>query len=109
GVVMHASAVLGPGRQATGISGPSGAGKTTTARAAAEAGGVLVSEDKLVLAVRDGSTSVFLEGEQRLNDWVTRAAGELTASGRASCVGVDAASAGPSAPLRALLFIDAGR
>jgi hypothetical protein len=109
GVVMHASAVLGPDRAATGISGPSGAGKTTTARAAAEAGGVLVSEDKLVMAVRDGQTSVFLDGERRLNDWVARAAAELTASGRASCAGVDAASEGDSAPLRALLFIDAGQ
>ena len=66
--VVHASACALP-EGLIAIAGESGAGKTTTARALAAAGGELISEDLLVFA-RDGADGViFEEGERRAHAW----------------------------------------
>jgi hypothetical protein len=109
GLVLHASAFAGASGGVTIVCGASGAGKTTTASACTDAGANLVSADKVVLTTRDGRASVALEGERRLESWVTRAAADLAALGAASCQELDAASAGPAARVERVLFIDAER
>ena len=62
GFVLHASA-LRIGRDLVAFAGPSGAGKTTTARTLAAAGGALVSEDLLVFASWDAPSAPGTEAE----------------------------------------------
>jgi hypothetical protein len=110
GTVLHAAAILGRSGEVTAISGESGSGKTTTARAASAAGARLVSEDKLVLASGERVDHVMLDGEARLHEWVARAAREIAPNGRASCNAIDRAfHDGPAARLSSILLIDARR
>jgi len=107
-LVLHASAVLA----ADGLiafSGVSEAGKTTSARALAAAGATLACEDKLVVRERDGRPEGLLGGEDAMRAWTEWATGELAARGRAPCDRLDAACAGPSAPIREIGFIAAAR
>jgi hypothetical protein len=109
GFVLHGSAFVGASGGITIACGASGSGKTTTARACAAAGAELVSEDKVVLAPRDGEMVAVLDGERRLESWVPRAAASLEDHGSAQCGGVDAASEGPTRPIEKILLVDAGR
>lgn len=68
-LVLHGSAVLARDKLLV-ISGVSGAGKTTTARAFAQCGARLVSEDKLLVTVRDESCAIDPQGEGRINRWI---------------------------------------
>jgi hypothetical protein len=108
-VVIHASA----SRTASGvrlISGESGAGKTTTARAFAAAGVPLFAEDMLVVA----STSPFAvhgNGEEVINRWAVQSAERL---GQSPLAAIDAsvlreATAGRSIPVSEVWFIDEKR
>ncbi len=70
--VLHASAVRFE-NELLSFCGPSGSGKSTCARILCEAGGVLVSEDLLV--VREvAAPEVVLAGEGILRDWAVKTA-----------------------------------
>jgi hypothetical protein len=81
--VLHASACTFPGKL-IGFAGFSGAGKTTAARAFRDAGAQLLSEDLVVVAVRDNNAAMFVEGEAFIQSWARRAAVELHANPRMS-------------------------
>jgi hypothetical protein len=103
--VLHASAVALGGR-AIAFSGSSGAGKTSTARALAQAGAQLVCEDKLAVKLRGGGVTVAALGERAIVDWVASTASALTSSGSASCAGLDRAVEGQPIPLVEIGFLD---
>jgi hypothetical protein len=108
--VVHASAcALAEGLIA--FAGESGAGKTTTARALADAGGELISEDLLVFA-RDGADgAIFEDGERRAYAWSVLTTERLTRAPAVPipCYELDAVSAGARRTLRSLWFIDRRR
>ena len=109
-LVLHASAVVdGDGVRA--FSGPSGAGKTTTARAFADAGSVLVSEDLLVLRPEDEMAHAVLHAEARVRAWAEQAKAALSQDPRTSVAfaHLDRLSEGPASPLESVLFLDAKR
>ncbi len=108
--VLHAAACELP-EGLTAFSGPSGAGKTTTARAFTGAGAQLISEDLLVLAA-DSTATVVAGGEKRAHDWAATAADALTADPERGldCGALDdVALAGPEVPLAAIWFVDSAR
>jgi hypothetical protein len=77
-VVLHASAVRLRGTLRA-FAGTSGAGKTTTARAFADAGCELVSEDLLVLGPRrDHEVGVRTGAEKVIRRWATESAWALS-------------------------------
>lgn len=108
--VLHGSSVvLGEGVLA--MCGMSRAGKTTTARAFAAHGSRLVSEDLVILDLRDDQPRVFLEAEAGVRRWFREGARALEANHTAA-LDVRAlrdAAAGPTYPLSTLWFLDAGR
>ncbi len=93
--VLHASAVALDGR-ALGVVGAGGAGKSATARALVEAGGVLLTDDVLALT-RDGGGLIAHPGPDhvRIGPAEAKEAVQLPAA------------QGP-APLDALFFLDRG-
>ena len=107
--VLHASAcVLSEGL--TAFAGPSGAGKTTTARAFADAGSQLIAEDLLLLTPADSKPSIALGGERRAHDWADEACSRLTTSGEVGCDRLDRILEGAATrPLNAIWFVDRSR
>lgn len=107
--VLHASAVAGP-EGLLAFSGPSGAGKTTTARAFGKTGQWrLVCEDKLILD-RDDPRYGFTEGEPSLRAW-TAAAAKLLAGpeGQVETNGLHECCRGPRSRVLAVHALDVGR
>lgn len=105
---LHASAVA-LRRGVLAFSGPSGAGKTTTARALAQQGARIVCEDKLILRMEGDRVNAVLHGEAVVAAWSGRTAETLRNDGSASCDGLDEALHGDALPLRELGFIEARR
>ena len=92
------------------ISGESGAGKTTTARAFDAAGASLFAEDMLVVASAS-PLSVFSEGERAINDWADRWAARLADDSRAEIDELPFRAAGgiERTPVSEIWFIDRQR
>jgi hypothetical protein len=92
------------------ISGESGAGKTTTARAFGAAGAALVGEDMLVVSSLE-PLRVYDRGESAINDWVARSAERLATRPEetldASVLRV--ALTGDDTPVSEIWFIDGRR
>jgi hypothetical protein len=92
------------------ISGESGAGKTTTARAFGAVGAELFAEDMLVIS--DASPPrVYSAGEKAINAWSERSAEQLVCYPREE---IDASALlasdwGEPTPVREIWFIDAAR
>jgi hypothetical protein len=92
------------------ISGESGAGKTTTARAFGEVGAELLAEDMLVVASAS-PLRVYGAGEKAIDAWSARSAEELT---RDPNQRIDASTLlisewGEPAPVSEIWFIDGAR
>jgi hypothetical protein len=108
--LLHASAVELDGALVV-FTGPSGAGKTTTARAFTRAGARLVSEDLLLLAPSSTSRRAVADGEAKLRSWVAAAATHCVAAPGETirCDGLDQCLEGQQLPIGKILIIDAGR
>jgi hypothetical protein len=106
--VLHASAVALPDR-AVAFSGYSRAGKTSTARAFAKAGGELICEDKLLLVVGETETRTPRFAERAIGAWIASTAEALRAAKPATCAGLEAALEGETIPLSDIGFLDAQR
>lgn len=106
--VLHASAVILDGG-IVAFSGESGAGKTTTARALADAGAPLVCEDKLVLLMRRERVEAVAGIEAALLQWSQAAAETLASGSDASCPDLDHPNDEPPLVVRQIGFIDAQR
>jgi hypothetical protein len=108
--VLHASSCVLQQGELTAFCGVSGAGKTTTARAFADAGGALFSEDLLVID-RDAPLSaplrVYLNGESSAHAW-SREAAERPRTAELDCSDLlpRVIGDGRSAALTNLVFID---
>jgi hypothetical protein len=105
-MVMHGAA----SRTQSGvrvISGESGAGKTTTARAFDAAGSPMFAQDMLVLAALS-PLRVYATGEQTINDWAMRSAEQLARSPLETINAADLTRAGDgeSTPVTEIWFID---
>jgi hypothetical protein len=109
-VVLHASAVSIDGRTIA-FSGPSGAGKTTTAKALARGRADLVSEDLLVIVLEDDGVSVVKGSERGIRQWQAEAEGLLARrpDQAITCQDLHAIAAGPREPLTEIMFISADR
>ncbi|HEY5451091.1 MAG TPA: PqqD family peptide modification chaperone [Polyangia bacterium] len=110
--VLHASAVAmaeagAEEKRVVAFSGLSGAGKTTTARALARAGGHLICEDKLLVQLRDTGAVVAPNAEKVVARWVETTAKDLAASKHATCASLDVAGGGETIPLVEIGFLDA--
>jgi hypothetical protein len=103
--VLHASAVAVAG-QVRAFSGPSGAGKTTLARAFVDAGADPVAEDKLVVADPTLGT-VFAGAERRLREWAGQT-GRALRAGPCDCSQLLAAASGSVLPMGEMAFLDPG-
>jgi len=106
--VLHASAVA-IGDRVVAFSGFSGAGKTSTARAFASAGARIICEDKLLILVGEGGTSVALDGERAVAAWAAVTAETLRLAKPATCAGLDRVTQGETMPLVEIGFIDGRR
>jgi hypothetical protein len=79
--VLHGAAAS-HGPNTTGICGPSGAGKTTTATLLAKHGERLIAGDLLLLDLRPGDgPSLYLDGEKQLLAWCTDGSRALAVPG----------------------------
>jgi hypothetical protein len=107
-MVLHASAVLVAGRLLI-FPGPSGAGKTTTARALVSQGATAVSEDKVLVDVDGAAAFAWVMAESAIDRWVTYATTTLLSGGEALCDALNEATEGPLVPIAEIGFIDAGR
>jgi hypothetical protein len=108
-VVIHGAACRAPDGLRV-VSGESGAGKTTTARAFDVAGWDLFAEDMLVIASPSPLT-VHKEGERVIDSWISQSTEQLV---RAPHQGVNAAplqkaASGEPATVSQVWFIDGGR
>jgi hypothetical protein len=107
--VLHASACVAHD-VLVAFSGQSGAGKTTTARAFAEAGAWLVSEDLVVLKAGEGPPAVVLDGEARVYGWAKQTAAAFAAgAGRLPSTELGAMADDEAKPLAVLHFLDVNR
>jgi hypothetical protein len=106
--VLHGSAVV-LGQAVVAFCGKSGAGKTTTARAFAAAGAILVCEDKLVVRRDAGLFMAVLGGERSIMSWVAEESVRLAAGETITCNGLDRALSGDSLPIEAIGFLDSTR
>ncbi len=106
--VLHASAVL-LGSEVLAFCGESGAGKTTTARALAQAGASLVCEDKLVIQRRGDCVEAVTGIEAMLLRWSQAAAETLLTGTAAPCPDLDHSDGRQPLALREIGFIDATR
>lgn len=108
--VLHAAAVQVEGALIF-LSGRSGAGKTTSARALERAGGRLVSEDLVVLKSDPPTLRAALDGEAAIRAWVSREAGALAddPAYTIDCHELDRCIQGPLQPIQQIVIVDAGR
>jgi hypothetical protein len=107
--VLHASACA-IGHSVVAFAGPSGAGKTTTARAFAAAGARSLAEDLVVLKAGAPRASVVLDGEARVHDWARQTAAALAAgAARVSSAALATMADGAATPIDAVLFVDETR
>ena len=108
-LVLHASAVA-KADEVRAFLGPSGAGKTTTARAFEKAGWALVSEDVVVLRAH-ADAFVVLDAEARARAWAKEAKERLVRERDAAVdfACLEAVAVGPSLPLSMVAFVDEGR
>jgi hypothetical protein len=84
-LVLHASAVE-VGETVVAFAGPSGAGKTTTARALVDIGARPVSEDKVLLTFdATGNVLAYLEGEGTLLRWVDQIRSQVMSNQEVAC------------------------
>lgn len=108
--VLHAASVRAS--RCIAFAGVSGAGKTTTARAFAQAGARPISEDLLIFSIEGGRTEVALTAEVRIVAWARRVASQLFQS-PSSSVSADGLGErlldGPSYRLDEILFLDCTR
>lgn len=107
---LHASAVR-EGEKVRAFSGPSGAGKTTTARLFAKRGRELVSEDLVVLRFEAGAPLVVLSAEARARAFSQRAKDAFERDPRAALdfSSLDELATGSTLPLESIWFLDASR
>ena len=107
--VLHASAVE-TDCGVIAFSGPSGAGKTSTARAFVRAGANLICEDKLLLLPRHGgAVDAVLAGESGLQSWIETAADDLLVGRSVSSQELLALFETRCAPLRQIGFLAVSR
>lgn len=107
--VLHASAVSINGR-AIAFSGPSGAGKTTMARAFATAGAALLAEDFFVVRLDGAHRAIGITAlEKGSNAWIDRALSGLGKGGRIVSDAIFTPEEGAVVPLTQLNFLDARR
>jgi hypothetical protein len=108
--VLHASAVDLKGSLLV-FSGRSGAGKTTSAKAFARGGALLVSEDLLVLADQRNAPEAIVDGENTLRTWVAEQAARLVSlpDQPIDCAGLDRCATGSRSPIGRILLLDAER
>jgi hypothetical protein len=106
--VLHASAVEMRGA-VVAFCGISGAGKTSTARAFAEAGAALVAEDQLLVQTTGSGVMASVTSERAVEDWVSEATASLAGSGRASFAPLESVVHGEYRPLREIGFLDRAR
>lgn len=109
-IVIHGSGCHRAGT-ATGMSGASRAGKTTTAKALAANGLSLVSEDLLIFDPDLTKPRLCIDGERTVNAWTMAASSALEKHPEES---VDAsrlveAAIGPTVALKAIWFLDVRR
>ncbi|HLK91580.1 MAG TPA: PqqD family protein [Polyangia bacterium] len=92
------------------ISGVSGAGKTTTARAFAASGAELFAEDMLVVASLSPA-SIFSTGEKTIDDWAEQSAATLIRDRRRQIATsmLGPTNRGAPTPIEEIWFIDGGR
>jgi hypothetical protein len=107
-IVLHAASVEIAGR-ILAFAGLSGAGKSTSAQAMAQAGALLVSEDQLPISLVDARAMVPLEGERIIQSWISKASEDLRVKGRASCTDLDAVARGEQLPLAEIGFLQRER
>jgi len=105
-VVLHASAVAMNG-SVVAFSGVSGAGKTSSARALARAGGQLICEDKLLVQFRDTGAVVSPAAEKAVAQWVEITSSDLRTAKHATCSSLDVAGGAETIPLVEIGFLDA--
>ncbi len=107
---IHASAVEIGGALLV-FSGRSGAGKTTSARAFAEAGGRLVSEDILILRPREGGPEGVLSAEPVIAAWIADEGKNLAArpDRTVDCQGLNQCLQGEGRRIKRILLIDSAR
>jgi hypothetical protein len=107
--VLHASACK-IGNSLVAFAGPSGAGKTTTARAFVRAGAGAVVEDLLVLKPGMSKPSAVLDGEVRVHAWAKKLSLVLAAgSARVPSSELATMADGPHVAVNAVLFVDVAR
>jgi hypothetical protein len=106
---IHASACAVK-QSVLAFAGPSGAGKTTTARAFVRAGAEPVCEDLLVFRLVDQRPMVVIGSEARIHEWARRTAGDI-ARGEKSASSVELAdmATGSQRAVERIHFLDAQR
>ncbi len=103
---LHAAGVVNAGR-ALLFSGPSGAGKTTTAQLWAQAyGAKFVCEDKAVLVHKAGKMELFQHAEAAVNGWVSEQASRLLISDEVVATGLSDAANGTTVEIASIQFLD---
>jgi hypothetical protein len=103
---LHAAGVM-DGDQVVLFSGPSGAGKTTTARMWAEANdSAIVCEDKAVLGESDGGMFLFRDAELVITEWVSRTSNEVLNTANILIKDLLNAAKGPTSNVSAIGFLD---
>jgi Coenzyme PQQ synthesis protein D (PqqD) len=110
--VLHASAVMRTGAGIVAFLGPSGAGKTTTARAFVHDGWRPVSEDKLVLRLDGESVAVALGGEALIAAWIKETRDRLLVTGPQQWCDASAladVATGPERPISDVILLDGTR
>jgi Coenzyme PQQ synthesis protein D (PqqD) len=106
--LLHASAVEIDGALLV-ITGASGAGKTTSARAFARTGARLVSEDLLIFALSAAGPRAVIDGERTIRAWVAERAMQLARQPEEviPCAELERCLEGPQLAVGAIWIIDA--
>ncbi len=108
--LLHASAVELRGALLV-ITGPSGAGKTTSARAFARTGARLVSEDLLVFEATSAGSRAITSGEATIRAWVAEQSAKLARrpDEPIDCRDLVRCIEGPQVGIGSIWIIDAAR
>jgi hypothetical protein len=104
--VLHAAAVILDG-VAFVVSGDSGAGKTTTARALVRAGASPLAEDKLIVRETGTRPTAFPDFEARVQRWARQTHADLSRGMIVPCPEVADLCEGPAVPIGEIGFIAA--